>query len=108
MLSSKELSELLKDTVTLAVLDIIAEEKRVPFKDLGEAVKRFVGQPVDVEDLRERLDWLKDVKLIAEEPAPVIDFSTYYITADGLLAERQLHDVKPTSRSSWFAASGRR
>jgi len=42
----------------------------------------------------------KDADLIKERTAPIEDFNTYYVTADGLTAERQLRLVEPLAASS--------
>lgn len=50
-------------------------------KQIGDAVQKKVEDAVQQ---------LKNAKLIEERPASIKDFSTYYVTENGLNAEREL------------------
>jgi Mn-dependent DtxR family transcriptional regulator len=69
------------------VFEKIAEKRYVRLKDLRD----MLGQdPAAITHLNENLNSLKQARLIDEEGASLEDFTTYYVTSDGLSAERQL------------------
>jgi predicted MarR family transcription regulator len=73
-------SDVLKD-----VFSIVAKNRSVLFKELCQYVK--VRDQNEVEDAVKKLE---KADLIKERSAPIKDFYTYYVTADGLTAEKQL------------------
>ena len=77
------LAILFSDDVLREVFKLVAKERTIRLRDLRQGL---VGYP----DLRESLDKLKAADLIKERAAPVDAFNTYYVTANGLTAERQL------------------
>ena len=85
---------LLQDTVARKVLETIAREKKLQSKDLA---KVFQIEHIEGKDASKALELLKTAGLIEEETAPIADFHTYYVTAEGLSAERQLRRLKAAS-----------
>jgi hypothetical protein len=55
--------------------------------------------PVVQEKIEDAVQKLKDAKLIDERQAPIRDFSTYYVTANGLNAERDLRLAAPREQA---------
>jgi hypothetical protein len=49
-----------------------------------------IAGPAAQEQIEDAVRKLKSANLIEERPAPIKDFSTYYVTANGLNAEREL------------------
>lgn len=93
-LASSVFVALLQDTVARKVLEAIAREKKLQFRDLA---KVFQLEHIEGEEASKALELLKTVGLIGEETAPIADFHTYYVTAEGLSAERQLRRLKAAS-----------
>lgn len=52
-------------------------------------VERQIGNVVQ-KKVEDAVEQLKNAKLIEERPASIKDFSTYYVTENGLNAEREL------------------
>ena len=73
---------------TRKVFETVVKEINIRFKDLVDSLE------IDEEKVVESLDRLEEAKLIEESPAPVRDFKTLYITADGLSANRELRRIK--------------
>jgi hypothetical protein len=90
-LASSVFAALLQDTAARKVLEAIAREKKLQFKDLSKTVQI---EHLTSEDASKALELLKTAGLIGEETAPIADFHTYYVTAEGLSAERQLRRLK--------------
>jgi len=65
------------------VLHVIARRMRAQLKDL-------IGGPLRRERAIESINALKSANLIKESPSPVPDLSTYFVTAAGLQADREL------------------
>ena len=55
---------------------------------MGALLKR-VEDVADRQSIRKTLEALKEAQLIAEKPSAVEDFTTYYVTAEGLEASRK-------------------
>jgi hypothetical protein len=77
---------ILADNLTRTLFERIARERRITYKDLLEAVKSSVNPDA----AEPRLDQLRAAHLIEEQEAPLKDFRTYFVTANGLSAEREL------------------
>jgi hypothetical protein len=96
---------LLSNGVFNRVFKVIAEQRTVQLKDIRDLLLKNQKAPMEdqrqtTEDqLREAVDFLKDADLIKERSAPIDDFATYYVTADGLNVERALRRAKSTSAS---------
>jgi hypothetical protein len=80
---------LLADRSTRTIFETVARERKISHKDLVQTLTRIAGV-VSTNEISTRLDQLEEAKLIGEQGAPIEDFKTYYITADGLSAEREL------------------
>lgn len=78
--------EILTDRTAREVFKAVVRQRSINFTNL----KKVLGQGVDVNVIVGPLTKLKEVGLIAEESAPLKDWATYYVTADGLEAERKL------------------
>lgn len=68
------------------VFKTVAKNRSVLFKELYQALGKDLGKTKVEEAVRQ----LKDADLIKERVAPIEDFNTYYVTADGLTVEKQL------------------
>jgi predicted DNA-binding ArsR family transcriptional regulator len=90
-LTSSVFAALLQDTDARKVLAAIAREKKLYFRDLA---KVFQLEHIEGQDANKALELLKTAGLIEEETAPISDFHTYYVTAEGLSTERQLRRLK--------------
>jgi hypothetical protein len=75
---------LFSDSMTRNLFETIVKERKINYRDLIETVN-FEGQ-----DPAERLEKLEQAHLIATSTAPLKDFETYYVTANGLSVEREL------------------
>ena len=95
MAVSPSLSILLGNSVLRDVFKAVVSERTIRFKDLRESFQE--GQ-IDPVELKASLRQLQDVELIKELPASIDDFATYYVTADGLTAERELKRAEPSSQ----------
>jgi hypothetical protein len=83
---------LLSNDVTKFVFREVAKNRSVLFKQLRESLDKtpeLQANP-DKFQLEAAVKMLKDADLIKERTAPIEDFKTYYVTANGLTAERQL------------------
>ena len=88
---SNVFATLLQDTVARKVLETLAREKKLQSRDLS---KVFQIEHIEDKDAGKALELLKTAGLIGEEMAPIADFHTYYVTAEGLSTERQLRRLK--------------
>lgn len=70
---------------TREVFRTVAKNRYVRFRDLCD--RKIVPDP---KALNSVLQDLTNAALIRTEEAPVADFNTYYVTAEGLSAERAL------------------
>jgi hypothetical protein len=79
---------LLSDTVTCAVFQEILKNRSAILKHLRQTVaaqNRVLPSEID-----RAVEGLLDADLVKEHRAEISDFNSYYVTADGLSAERQL------------------
>lgn len=74
----------------------IAWEKLVNFRDLEYSLKR---DGVVRNNLRGVVEQLVADGLVEVQKAPISDFDTYYLTEDGLTANRTLENLKPHKRT---------
>jgi len=84
MLTATLFWSLFSDRFTRNLFETIVKERRINYRDLRQSID------LDEEDTSERLERLKEAKLIEAKSAPVKDFETYYVTANGLSVEREL------------------
>jgi hypothetical protein len=90
---------LLTNVVIKRVFDEVVKKRRVQLKDLRESVgsvdlggtpEEGTVEPIVQAQIEDAVQKLKSAKLIEERQAPIKDFNTYYVTASGLNAEREL------------------
>jgi DNA-binding HxlR family transcriptional regulator len=84
MVDINKLSSLAKPTARL-VFGQVVKNRTIRFGDLVKQVPA-IDQAVAREDLR----GLEQANLIAKKSSAVEDFTTYYVTADGLEASRKI------------------
>jgi hypothetical protein len=84
------LFNILSDNVTRSIFHLIADERQVTYRDL---VNTLDEQHIRTEDASERLERLRNAQLIEKEGAPLPDYETFYITANGLSVDRQLSKI---------------
>lgn len=77
-------SNLVKDAILRTVFEAVAKRRSIQVKDLKEQFSS--------EQLQHSIPALKGADLIRESIAPIEDFSTLYVTANGLTAESALKD----------------
>lgn len=82
---------LLSDTLTRHIFDFIAKRRKAIYKEIRYTVEGETGEgPPQPDEVLKRLQRLKEAGLIEEQNSPIPDFSTYYVTAEGLSVERKL------------------
>lgn len=74
--------------INYQVFHKVADSRKIVLKDLWD-----LG-PSKAE-ISESVKQLSKAGLIGEVPSSVEDFSTYYVTADGLTADRQIRRLDP-------------
>ncbi len=79
------LNELIRNPDVGKLIKIIAENKRIRFNSLLAAANKL-----EVENPEATLQEMKAFHLIDEQPASLPDFTTYYVTSDGLELDRKL------------------
>jgi hypothetical protein len=67
------------------LIKIIAENRRIRFNSLVAA-----ADSLEVENPKAILEQMKAFNLIGEQPPTLPDFTTYYVTSDGLELDRKL------------------
>jgi hypothetical protein len=72
-----------------SVLDYIIKEKVVVFNDLAKLVTPD-NEPLPKEKVAEIVSQLKDESLIGERKSQYEGFDSYYVTAEGLAANREV------------------
>lgn len=77
------------------VFQRIAESKLINFRDLERWLKR---DGLVRNNFRGVLEQLEEQGLIEKQEAPLDDFSTYYLSANGLTANRTLQRLRPRNR----------
>jgi|SRR5580698_6736515 hypothetical protein len=77
-------ANLAKDALLRTVFEAVAKGRSIQIRDLRA---KFSS-----EALEHSIPALKSADLIRESPAPIEDFSTLYVTANGLTAELALKD----------------
>jgi len=86
MATDPDLSFILSDRVVLNVFDKILQNRTVLLKDLVVDV----DGNVTTEQVEDAVKTLEAADLIRERQADISDFNSYYVTAQGLMAGRQL------------------
>jgi len=106
---AQEALAVLGDPVVRRFFNIIVKRKIVSFRELLEEPEIKSLEKVAV---HEQLDKLKGVDLIDEKKATFDEFSAYYATSTGLLADRQLRRTEDKSfrlispdKSRWWPFS---
>ena len=114
---------LASNNVTKLVFNEVLKHRRVQFKDLRESLTKAVEsdaskfpqvpialqgeqagasqaapaeeivQPAVQQQVEEAVQQLRNAKLIEERTATIKDFSTYYVTEEGLNAEREMRSA---------------
>jgi hypothetical protein len=79
---------LLSDKVLQAVFNVIVRHRDATFKDLAGLVSERTNVASD--QIERALAQLQDADLIKTSESSIKDFNSYYPTAEGLAAERQL------------------
>jgi hypothetical protein len=79
------LAELINNPGVGKLIKIIAESKRIRFNSLVAA-----ANSLEVENPKAVIEQMKAFNLIGEQPASLPDFTTYYVTSDGLELDRKL------------------
>jgi predicted transcriptional regulator len=92
----------LVNPINYEVFNVVAQARKIPRKDLWEAVHE------PEEEVSQSLNELQKAGLIKKEPASLEDFSVYYVTGEGLIAERLIRRLNPTMFSNWSTQVGRR
>ena len=77
------------------VFQRIAQSKLINFRDLEQWLKR---DGLVRNNLRGVLEQLVEQELIEKQYAPVFDFDTYYLSENGLTANRTLERLRPRSQ----------
>lgn len=91
---------LLSDTITKRVFQEVLRNRTVLFKELWESLnKNKELASVKKPEVEGAVKKLQDANLIKERTTPIKDFNTYYVTANGLNAERELRLTDPASTS---------
>jgi hypothetical protein len=96
---------LLSNQFLKTVFKEVAKNRSMFFKDLQESmlktseVQRADTHPssADRRQLEDAVQKLKEADLIKERPASIEDFNRYSVTANGLMAERQLRLAESTT-----------
>lgn len=85
-----EILELLNNDLMRRIFYAIARKRRI---SMGDLLRTIDTPPEQAQKILERL---KGIHLIEESSAPLREWNTYFVTADGLSAERALErlDVK--------------
>lgn len=88
-----ELLTFFNPSTTLPVFNAVARERTVRFKDLLDALE---SADLDREQVHQSLEQLQEAKLIESQDAPegVENFRWYYVTEEGLTAERELRRLQ--------------
>jgi hypothetical protein len=82
---------LASDAIVRTVFKEILKNRSAVFRDLLGSVRRLSSNEEDSRlQVENAVTQLKAADLIEERRAPIEDFNSYYVTADGLTAERQL------------------
>ena len=84
---------LLSDKVVQHVFKAILQNRSAIFKELVASLGKSADDPDDRKQIESAVSRLKQADLIKERAAPIEDFNSYYVTSDGLSAERQLRLV---------------
>jgi hypothetical protein len=82
---------LLSDKVVQTVFKEILKNRSAIFKELFPSLGKSTEDPDDRKEVESAVSRLKKADLIKERTAEIEDFNSYYVTSDGLSAERQLH-----------------
>jgi|HubBroStandDraft_1064217.scaffolds.fasta_scaffold95640_2 hypothetical protein len=81
---------LLSNPVLQEVFKEIVKNRSALFKELVTSLSNNTDLNLEDHQVAGALEQLKNADLIKEREAPIKDFNSYYITADGLTADRQL------------------
>jgi hypothetical protein len=76
---------LFADNDTRRIFSAIARRRTVPYKVLRE-----IFPSLEKEEIERRLNKLKEARYIDVTGGPFDDFKIYYVTTEGLSAEREL------------------
>jgi hypothetical protein len=93
MASPEVLTLLHSSKIVGLVFEEIAKNRSVMFKEILASLGKkndLSKEDLSKEKIEEVVHNLMEADLVKERAAPIQDFNTYYITADGLSTERQL------------------
>lgn len=82
--------QFLADPENRKVFDVVARSRSIRLAALLESLGVKTEDAAKLNEVRARLDGLKQNGLVAEEAASLKEFAVLYITADGLEAERKV------------------
>ncbi len=88
-----QIFSLLSELPTRCVFDQVVKKRRIRFRDLLKQLES-VDHPLDRGTAKEMLNRLKMAQLISEEVSSIEDWNTYFLTADGLEASREMKKVR--------------
>jgi hypothetical protein len=86
---------LFSSAIVKDVFKAILKERSAIFKQLLVTLGKNTENPEDRKQVESAVSKLKEADLIKERPADIEDFNSYYVTSDGLSAERQLRLADP-------------
>ena len=85
------------------LIKLFAKEKRLVSRDLPGKIKDAQITADVGGSIGESLEWLRKQGLIEKQEAPIADFDTYYVTADGLAANNTLEKIEPVVGKSFLS-----
>ncbi len=96
---------LLSNQFVKNVFKEVAKNRSMFFKELQESILKTSevqrtgadANSADRQQLEDAVQKLKDADLIKERPSSIEDFNRYSVTANGLMAERQLRLAESTT-----------
>jgi hypothetical protein len=89
-LDTLNLATVLSSDLPKNVFKEILKNRSALFKDIRASVSENQLPNVGVKEIERAVKTLVDASLVKERSAPIEDFNTYYVTADGLGVERML------------------
>lgn len=90
--------DVLKDTTARKAFRIVLEGKSVPFQAIMRGLRLRLDSKTDRDAVKEAVEHLVETKLVAASVAPIEDFTSYYVTAQGLDMERYLRQPSAVKR----------
>lgn len=89
---------LFSDKLTKLVFQEVLKKRSVLFKELRDSIsKNSEAANAEKPAIENAVKKLQEANLIKERRTSIEDFNTYYVTANGLSAERELRLADPAS-----------